>query len=349
MFKQRQWHSVWCHLHTGRGHHRDLCPVRTDTSQRCALIFSGWISHLIFPQMKCWSWHMGSSKQRLYVRNLLDLGCLLPLPPEGLYSGKGWRTFRHPASNPRWGEEPPPFPNDPHLGWRTACQLQANIRDFGDAQLWQLMENLHWEVALRELKTPPREPPLNPWRNLVEMGTPMWMTRRSPFQEGKGGNPEDNHFTPCSHLTRWRCRTCRTPHINSFSGEAMPGKMEVSFEQWHHEVQCVKDHYPETVVWESIVQSLKGGSSRYGQVYGPSHQHGPYPTKINGYFWHCGMVWHPYVKCLQSDAGQPWEGPLLCHKAGRDPQPNKFAVPLEDNWLRGATASQRVCSILEIQ
>ena len=33
-----------------------------------------------------------------------------------------------------------------------------------------------------------------------------------------------------------------TPRINTFSGEAMPGKTEVSFEQWYHEVQCVKDH-----------------------------------------------------------------------------------------------------------
>ena len=49
-----------------------------------------------------------------------------------------------------------------------------------------------------------------------------------------------------------------TLHINTFSGEAMPGKMEVSFEQWYHKVQCVKDHYSETMVWESIVRLLKG-------------------------------------------------------------------------------------------
>ena len=34
----------------------------------------------------------------------------------------------------------------------------------------------------------------------------------------------------------------------------MPRKTEVSFEKWYHEVQCVKDHYPESVVWESIVK-----------------------------------------------------------------------------------------------
>ena len=38
----------------------------------------------------------------------------------------------------------------------------------------------------------------------------------------------------------------------------MPGKAEVLFEQWNHEVQCVKDYYPELGVQESIIQSLKG-------------------------------------------------------------------------------------------
>ena len=37
----------------------------------------------------------------------------------------------------------------------------------------------------------------------------------------------------------------------------MPGKTEVSFEKWYHEVQCVKDHYPESVVLVSIVRLLK--------------------------------------------------------------------------------------------
>ena len=50
----------------------------------------------------------------------------------------------------------------------------------------------------------------------------------------------------------------------------MPGKTEVSFEQWNHKVQCVKDHYPELVVWESIVQSLKGAVADMAQYMGPT-------------------------------------------------------------------------------
>ena len=38
------------------------------------------------------------------------------------------------------------------------------------------------------------------------------------------------------------------PRINTFSGDVTPGKTEVSFEPWYHEVQCVKDHYAEPVV-----------------------------------------------------------------------------------------------------
>ena len=61
-----------------------------------------------------------------------------------------------------------------------------------------------------------------------------------------------------------------TPRINTFSGEAMPGKTEVSFEQWYHEVQCIKDHYQELVVWESIVQSLKGAAADMAWYMGPT-------------------------------------------------------------------------------
>ena len=38
------------------------------------------------------------------------------------------------------------------------------------------------------------------------------------------------------------------PKISTFSGDVAPGKTEVSYEQWSHKVQCIKDHYPEEVV-----------------------------------------------------------------------------------------------------
>ena len=61
-----------------------------------------------------------------------------------------------------------------------------------------------------------------------------------------------------------------TPRINTFSGKAMPGKTEVSFEQWNHKVQCITYHYLELVVWESIVQSLKGAAADMAWYMGPT-------------------------------------------------------------------------------
>ena len=61
-----------------------------------------------------------------------------------------------------------------------------------------------------------------------------------------------------------------TLRINAFSGEATPGKTEVSFEQWQHKVQCLKDHYLESVVQESIVRSLKGAVADMARYMGPT-------------------------------------------------------------------------------
>ena len=51
-----------------------------------------------------------------------------------------------------------------------------------------------------------------------------------------------------------------TPKISTFSGNVAPGKREVSYEQWSHKVQYIKDHYLELVVKESIMRSLKGAA-----------------------------------------------------------------------------------------
>ena len=61
-----------------------------------------------------------------------------------------------------------------------------------------------------------------------------------------------------------------TPFINTFSGKATLRKTEVSYEEWYHEVQCLKDHYPEWVVWESIMWSLKGTAVDMARYLGPT-------------------------------------------------------------------------------
>ena len=44
----------------------------------------------------------------------------------------------------------------------------------------------------------------------------------------------------------------------------------MSFEQWYHEVQYVKDHYLVLVVWESIVQPVKGAVADMARYMGPT-------------------------------------------------------------------------------
>ena len=61
-----------------------------------------------------------------------------------------------------------------------------------------------------------------------------------------------------------------TPRTNTFSGKAMLGKTEVSFEQRYYKVQCVKDHYLESVVQGNIVRSLKGAVMDVAQYMGPT-------------------------------------------------------------------------------
>ena len=61
-----------------------------------------------------------------------------------------------------------------------------------------------------------------------------------------------------------------TPKISTFSGDVVPSKTKVSYEQWSHKVQCIKDHYPESVVRESIMWSLKGAAADMARYMGPT-------------------------------------------------------------------------------
>ena len=61
-----------------------------------------------------------------------------------------------------------------------------------------------------------------------------------------------------------------TQKISTFSGDVAPSKTKVSYEQWSHEVQCIKDHYLELVVRESIMWSLKGAVADMACYMGPT-------------------------------------------------------------------------------
>ena len=115
---------------------------------------------------------------------------------------------------------------------------------------------------------------------MVPLGPPPQPLRPAP------ANPDVGHLINTLALGLH----LGTPRINTFSGKAMPGKTEVSFEQWYHEVQCVKDHYLESVVWESIVWSLEGAVADMAQYMGPTASVTGHSTKINGNFLKSGII-----------------------------------------------------------
>ena len=90
------------------------------------------------------------------------------------------------------GEPHPPHDN-PHPSGEILCHLQVELGNLADHELHQLVEDLHQEITLCELNAPPRSPPPMPWGTHQGVRKLKMVTRRSPFQEGEGGFPQDNH------------------------------------------------------------------------------------------------------------------------------------------------------------
>ena len=162
------------------------------------------------------------------------------------------------------------------------------------------MEDLCQEIALCKLHAPPSNPQPTPWgepsgsgntkgddlevtfprgrgwvppRQPTPIPAPAWPGGRWVPQEPPPQPPRPAPAnTDVGHLINTLVSGLHlgTPRINTFSSKAMLGKTEVSFEQWYHEVQCIKDHYLESVVWESIVQSLKWAVADMAWYMGPT-------------------------------------------------------------------------------
>ena len=145
---------------------------------------------------------------------------------------------------------------NPHPGGGTPNHLQADLGDLANHKLQQLMEDLHWEVALYELNALPRSPPPMPWGNPVGNGNPNaddqevtfpkrggWVPPGQPFQlpapvkPDGGWAPQGPHPQPSNPaqpntdvwhlintLTSGLC--LGTMRINTFRGKATPGKTE---------------------------------------------------------------------------------------------------------------------------
>ena len=127
-----------------------------------------------------------------------------------------------------------------------------------------------------------------------------------------------------------------TPHINTVSGDATPREIGASFEQCYHEVWCIKGHYPEAVVWESIIQSLNGATVDMARYMGPT-------ASVDHILHKLSVILAPWLysmcSCKRWARGIIKRFPFL-PQGWRDPQPNSAPLPMEDDRLRVPTAPQ---------
>ena len=119
----------------------------------------------------------------------------------------------------------------------------------------------------------------------------------------------------------------------------MPGKIEMSFQQWYHEVQCVKDHYQESVVRQSIVCSWKGTAADMAQYMGTNASVAHILQKMT-ITYSTVALFNILMQNFYKVTQRSQEGSILCQEVGRDPQPNKVTVPQKDHGLRSVTAPQ---------
>ena len=202
-------------------------------------------------------------------------------------------------SNPTTGDgEPHTSPQQSPPWEETLHCLHAQLGDLNDSELQQLIKDLSQEITQCGLTVPPSNPPPNDWvhplgsrepeeddQEVTFPGGGRWSPERqtTPVPNSPAGGrvpSEPPQQSPCPALAgpdMGQLITAltsglqiSTPKISTFSGEVVPSKTEVSYEQWSHEVQCIKDHYPELVVRESIMQSLRGAVSDMACYMGPT-------------------------------------------------------------------------------
>ena len=105
------------------------------------------------------------------------------------------------------------------------------------------------------IKCTPLQPPPRDWEHPLGNGVPEEDDQEVIFPEGgrvpSGPLLQSPGTAPAQPDMGQLINTLTsglqigTPKISTFIGNMAPGRTEVSYEQWSHKVQCIKDHYPE--------------------------------------------------------------------------------------------------------
>ena len=186
------------------------------------------------------------------------------------------------CSNPTTGDGGPCTPpQQSPLCEETLHHLHTQLGDHDDSELRQLIQDLSQEILQCGLTVPPSNPPPHDWTHPLGSQEPEEDDREVTFPGGGRWGPERLTTPVLSSPAGGRVPSgppwqlpgpapagpdmgqliaaltsglhIGTLKISTFSGNAAPGKTEVLYEKWSHEVQCIKDHYPELVVRESIM------------------------------------------------------------------------------------------------
>ena len=222
-------------------------------------------------------------------------------------------------SNPNTGDgEPhtPPYQTPPSE--ETLHCLHAQLGDLNDSELQQLIKDLTQEIAQCESLAPPSNPPPHDWACPLGSREPKEDDWEVTFPGGGRWGPERQTTpvlnspaggrVPSGPLQQSPCPApvgpdmgqlitaltsglqIGTPKISTFSGNMAPHKTKVSYKQWSHEVQCIKDHYPELVVRESIMQSLRGAAADMACYMGPTASVSNILEKTLCNIWHSCII-----------------------------------------------------------
>ena len=193
---QKRKHSTRCHIYHRGGHHGNMHDIgHTHPLGMLWYLATGSVALFHTTEEMQWVLH-GAVK----AMELQDEPIAIQIVAASEHHIRAYITIvgGDPSklqSPPSEGEGDAHSPTgNPHPGGGTLHCLQAELGDLVDQELHQLMEDLHQEVALCELHAPPAILNQLLGDNLQGAVILMGMTRRSPFQEGEGGFPPDNHL-----------------------------------------------------------------------------------------------------------------------------------------------------------